>query len=112
MCGIAGWADFKSSLENKSEVMEKMRQCIGHRGPDMEGDFSDMHCRLSHTRLAVIDVENGRQPMSRGSYTIVYNGELYNTEDIRGELVKNGCSFSTRSDTEMLLKAYITWGEV
>lgn len=111
MCGIAGWADFKSSLENKSEVMEKMRQCIGHRGPDMEGDFSDMHCRLSHTRLAVIDVENGRQPMSSGSYTIVYNGELYNTEDIRGELVKNGCSFSTRSDTEVLLKAYITWGE-
>lgn len=111
MCGIAGWADFKSSLENKSGIMEKMRQCIGHRGPDAQGDFSDMYCRLSHTRLAVIDVENGKQPMSSGSYTIVYNGELYNTEDIRAELIKTGCSFSTRSDTEVLLKAYITWGE-
>ncbi len=111
MCGIAGWADFKSSLENKSGIMEKMRQCISHRGPDSEGDFADVHCRLSHTRLAVIDVENGAQPMSSGSYTIVYNGELYNTEDIRSELKKCGCSFSTRSDTEVLLKAYIAWGE-
>ena len=111
MCGIAGWTDFKSSLENKSGIMEKMRQCISHRGPDSEGYFSDVHCRLSHTRLAVIDVEKGAQPMSSGSCTIVYNGELYNTEDIRSELKKCGCSFSTRSDTEVLLKAYITWGE-
>ncbi|MBQ7834184.1 MAG: asparagine synthase (glutamine-hydrolyzing), partial [Ruminiclostridium sp.] len=111
MCGIAGWSDFKDSLENKGGIMEKMRRSISHRGPDSDGDFSDLHCRLSHTRLAVIDVENGAQPMSSGSYTIVYNGELYNTEDIRIELIKNGCSFSTRSDTEVLLKAYVMWGE-
>lgn len=111
MCGIAGWADFGNSLEDKGGVMEKMRQSISHRGPDSFGDFSDDNCRLSHTRLAVIDVENGKQPMSSGSYTIVYNGELYNTEDIRGELIKNGCSFLTHSDTEVLLKAYIMWGE-
>lgn len=111
MCGIAGWADFRTSLEDKDVIMTKMRQCISHRGPDSEGDFSDTHCRLSHTRLAVIDVERGKQPMSSGAYTIVYNGELYNTADIRSELIKNGCAFDTHSDTEVLLKAYITWGE-
>lgn len=111
MCGIAGWADFNADLNEKPEIMKKMRQCISHRGPDAEGDFSDTHCRLSHTRLAVIDVENGCQPMSSGSHTIVYNGELYNTEELRSELIKNGCMFKTRSDTEVLLKAYIMWGK-
>ncbi len=111
MCGIAGWLDFKTNLEEKNEIMKKMRQCISHRGPDSEGDFADIHCRLSHTRLAVIDVEKGRQPMSSGVYTIVYNGELYNTDDLRGELIKSGCVFDTHSDTEVLLKAYIMWGE-
>ena len=111
MCGIAGWVDFRSNLSDKNEIMKKMRQCISHRGPDSEGDFLDIHCCLSHTRLAVIDVEKGKQPMSDGAYTIVYNGELYNTEEIRVELVKNGCIFNTKSDTEVLLKAYIVWGE-
>lgn len=111
MCGIAGWIDFKNSLYENGGIMEKMRQSISHRGPDSYGDFSDRHCRLSHTRLAVIDVENGKQPMSSGAYTIVYNGELYNTEDIRSELVKLGVEFGSRSDTEVLLKAYIMWGE-
>lgn len=111
MCGIAGWIDFKNSLNESGGIMEKMRQSISNRGPDSYGDFSDTHCRLSHTRLAVIDVENGKQPMSSGAYTIVYNGELYNTEDIRGELKKLGVEFKSRSDTEVLLKAYIMWGE-
>lgn len=111
MCGIAGWADFRNSLTEKGGIMEKMRQSISHRGPDSYGDFSDTHCRLSHTRLAVIDVENGKQPMSSGAYTIVYNGELYNTEEIRSELKKTGVVFNSRSDTEVLLKAYILWGE-
>ena len=111
MCGIAGWVDFRSDLSDKNEIMKKMRQCISHRGPDSEGDFLDTHCCLSHTRLAVIDVEKGRQPMSYGTYTIVYNGELYNTSEIRNELIKNGSVFDTNSDTEVLLKAYITWGE-
>ncbi len=111
MCGIAGWSDFRTNLENKNEIMKKMRQCISHRGPDSQGDFSDIHCRLSHTRLAVIDVEKGAQPMSSGVYTIVYNGELYNTDEIRSALIKKGCVFDTHSDTEVLLKAYIMWGE-
>lgn len=111
MCGIAGWSDFRDELENRGEIMKKMRQSISHRGPDSSGDFADRYCRLSHTRLAVIDVENGAQPMSRNGFTIVYNGELYNTAELRAELIKNGCSFGTHSDTEVLLKAYIAWGE-
>lgn len=111
MCGIAGWSDFRDDLENHSKIMEKMRQSISHRGPDASGDFADRHCRLSHTRLAVIDVENGAQPMSSGCFTIVYNGELYNTAELRAELIRKGCDFATHSDTEVLLKAYIAWGE-
>lgn len=111
MCGIAGWIDFNDRLRNGGGIMEKMRRSVLHRGPDSAGDFSDDNCRLSHTRLAVIDVENGAQPMTSGDFTIVYNGELYNTSELRRELKKSGCDFTTKSDTEVLLKAYMTWGE-
>ncbi len=111
MCGIAGWADFREIYADKSEIMKAMRESISSRGPDAYGDYADRLCSLSHRRLSVIDVENGAQPMSFGDYTIVYNGVLYNTEDIRSELITGGCSFSTRSDTEVLLKAYVTWGK-
>lgn len=111
MCGIAGWTDFRDRLKGGGEIMEKMRRSILHRGPDSSGDFADDYCRLSHTRLAVIDVENGAQPMTCGDFTIVYNGELYNTSELRGEMKKSGCEFLTNSDTEVLLKAYMTWGE-
>lgn len=111
MCGIAGWVDFRDKLENRGKIMEKMRRSILHRGPDSSGAFADNYCRLVHTRLAVIDVENGAQPMTRGDYTIVYNGELYNTSELRAELKKTGSEFTTSSDTEVLLKAYMAWGE-
>lgn len=111
MCGIAGWADFRETYTDRSGIMKTMRESISSRGPDAFGDYADRLCSLSHRRLSVIDVENGAQPMSFGDYTIVYNGELYNTEDIRSELITGGCSFSTRSDTEVLLKAYVTWGK-
>lgn len=111
MCGIAGWADARRSLENEREALLKMQGTIGHRGPDAAGTFFSPHCCLAHTRLAVIDPKNGAQPMRSGNFTIVYNGELYNTDEIRGELMRRGVRFSTRSDTEVLLKAYIQWGE-
>lgn len=111
MCGIAGWTDFRDRLNEGGEIMKKMRFSILHRGPDSSGDFVGDYCRLSHTRLAVIDVENGTQPMTCGDFTIVYNGELYNTSELRGEMKKSGCEFLTNSDTEVLLKAYMTWGE-
>ena len=111
MCGITGWVDFRDSLENRSDILRAMNDALSPRGPDDSGEFFDRGCRLGHKRLAVIDVENGKQPMSSGNYTIVYNGELYNTEEIRQDLLKEGCVFSTHSDTEVLLKAFTVWGE-
>lgn len=111
MCGIAGWADARNSLENQEEIIRKMQRAITHRGPDAAEISFEPHCRLAHTRLAVIDPENGSQPMRFGQFTIVYNGELYNTEELRGDLQKLGAVFATRSDTEVLLQAYAHWGK-
>ncbi len=111
MCGIAGWADARNSLENQEEIIRKMQRAITHRGPDAEGLFFEPYCRLAHTRLAVIDPENGSQPMRFGRFTMVYNGELYNTEELRGDLRKLGAEFVTQSDTEVLLQAYVYWGK-
>lgn len=84
------------------------------RGTDDEGYFLNQHVAFGHRRLAVIDIENGRQPMIvthvGHTYTIVYNGELYNTNDIRKELLKRGYRFKTTCDTEVLLNAYVHWG--
>lgn len=111
MCGIAGWADARNSLENQEEIIRKMQRAITHRGPDAEGLFFEPYCRLAHTRLAVIDPENGSQPMRFGRFTMVYNGELYNTKELRGDLRKLGAEFVTQSDTEVLLQAYAYWGK-
>lgn len=111
MCGIAGWADLKTDLEEKACIVRKMADRIAHRGPDAAGDYVSHSCLLSHRRLSVIDPENGRQPMSDGDYTIVYNGELYNTDEIRADLAAKGYEFLTHCDTEVLLKAYIEYGE-
>lgn len=111
MCGIAGWADARNNLEDQEEILREMQRAITHRGPDAAGLFCEPHCRLAHTRLAVIDPENGGQPMRSGHFTIVYNGELYNTEELRGDLRKLGAVFATQSDTEVLLQSYIHWGK-
>ena len=111
MCGIAGWTDFKDDLEGYEQVIEKMSVCIAHRGPDAKGSFYDRGCRLAHRRLSVIDPENGVQPMTYAQYNIVYNGELYNTAELRSKLRHAGHTFDTASDTEVLLKAFAEWGE-
>lgn len=110
MCGITGWVDFRDSLQDKVNILRAMNESLTPRGPDEGGEFHDRGCLLGHRRLAVIDIEKGKQPMTFGEYTIVYNGELYNTEEIRSELRKEGYEFMSRSDTEVLLKAYIAWG--
>ncbi len=83
--------------------------------PDSGGFYTDDNCALAHRRLSVIDPAGGSQPMSRpyvgDRFTIVYNGELYNTAELRSELGSMGVEFTTASDTEVLLNAYITWGE-
>ncbi len=113
MCGIAGAIDF-SERPKVEECLSGMLATMRRRGPDAVGiDISDAGI-LFHSRLIVIDPVNGGQPMKlrRGDevYTIVYNGELYNTEELRLELMASGETFRGHSDTEVLLAAYVRWG--
>ncbi len=115
MCGIAGWIDLKENIIGQSAVMEAMVHSLIPRGPDAEGIWRSSHAILGHRRLVVVDPEGGAQPMTRShhgkNYTITYNGELYNTMEIRRTLENCGYHFQTRnSDTEVLLTAYIEWG--
>ena len=115
MCSIAGIIDYNEDLRNEKAVPIKMQKKLVHRGPDAKGLISEKHASLIHTRLAVIDIENGIQPMTIShadeDYIIVYNGELYNTDELRRELKSKGVFFTTKSDTEVLLKSYIIWKE-
>ncbi len=111
MCGIAGWIDFGRDIKDKREIMEEMSRSLTPRGPDEEGGYYSEHCNFVHRRLVVIDPENGKQPLTKGDYTICYNGELYNTGELQRELEGLGYDFKGHSDTEVLLTAYIKWGE-
>ncbi len=114
MCGIAGIISFKEDMREEIRTSELMQRAISRRGPDQKGIILYREAALIHTRLAVIDIEGGRQPMTFSfeghKYTIVYNGELYNTGEIRDELNKY-FDFETHSDTEVVLKSYIMWKE-
>lgn len=113
MCSICGIIDFNGG--GFRSTVEKMNEKMKHRGPD-ESDIFDGGCVcLGHNRLSVVDLENGHQPMSvfygNKRYTIVYNGEIYNCEELRGELKKNGFELRTSCDTEVVLYSYILYGE-
>ncbi|SCY82211.1 asparagine synthase (glutamine-hydrolyzing) [Alkaliphilus peptidifermentans] len=114
MCGIAGWINLKEDLTDKVKVIETMTNTLSKRGPDAFNIYKSKNCLLGHRRLIVVDPEGGGQPMIRKvedrSYSIVYNGELYNTEVIRRELLDKGYHFKSYSDTEVLLMSYIEWG--
>lgn len=114
MCGIAGEINLRESLTENAEIYEAMMDSLARRGPDDSGIYMTTNCALCHRRLAVIDIENGRQPMTvkteSGEFTIVYNGELYNTDEIRKELISVGIGFNGHSDTEVVLKAFTVWG--
>jgi asparagine synthase (glutamine-hydrolysing) len=115
MCGITGWIDFHKNMNNEKETLHKMTETLSKRGPDATQIWTNTHVGFGHKRLIVVDPEGGKQPMTREKngyhYTICYNGELYNTEDIRKELLKKGFTFQGHSDTEVLLQAYIEWEE-
>lgn len=119
MCGIAGFCDFNRNLLMDAEENRALAAAMGkqlvHRGPDDNGVVVEEHIAFAHTRLAVIDPEHGRQPMRKHwdgvQYVIVYNGELYNTKELKAELCAAGFSFETSSDTEVLLTAYIAYGK-
>lgn len=115
MCGIAGWINFKKSILTKEDIIRKMTNTLSKRGPDAEGYYISNNALLGHRRLIIVDPTGGTQPMIKfkgdRKYIIVYNGELYNTEDLRKVLIKEGYSFNSYSDTEVLLTSYMHWGE-
>lgn len=115
MCGIAGWYDSQINLKDADSILNEMSKTLERRGPDSGGKYVEECVALIHRRLAVIDIENGSQPMTKAfgnkKCTIVYNGELYNTDELRKELGYRGISFTTHSDTEVVLASYLYWGE-
>jgi len=115
MCGISGWINLERDLSPERNIVEKMTETLIPRGPDANGIFTRTHALLGHSRLSVIDPENGAQPMTRNAkqntYTIVYNGELYNTQELRSQLITRGYTFETQCDTEVLLFSFIEWGQ-
>ncbi|MBQ8980379.1 MAG: asparagine synthetase B, partial [Eubacterium sp.] len=111
MCGIAGILSDSIDLRNEKECIDKISSSLRMRGPDAKGEYILPDAALIHRRLAVIDVERGAQPMRFGKYTIVYNGELYNTAEVRRELEGHGYKFDTDCDTEVVLKAFHMWHE-
>lgn len=114
MCGITGFIQWSGDLTQDSELLVRMTESIAHRGPDGSGTWISNPCAFGHRRLSVIDPENGAQPMiihqEEEVYAIVYNGELYNTAELKDELIRRGHRFKTKCDTEVLLVSYIEWG--
>lgn len=111
MCGIAGQLSPQGLPQRREGFYEKILHTMARRGPDQEGLWQDNTCVLLHRRLSVMDPEHGLQPMTLGDKTIVYNGELYNTEALRRELSLLGETFQTHCDTEVLLRSFLRWGE-
>ncbi len=115
MCGIAGEVSYSGAVTTHKDSFLRMQKLLHPRGPDQKGEFFDENVALLHSRLCVIDIENGKQPMStcegENEFVIVYNGELYNTEEIRNDLKSLGYKFNGHSDTEVILKSFVAWKE-
>jgi len=114
MCGIAGIVGLSSNAAPPSrEALVRMAAELSHRGPDEFGVYRDDRAGLAHSRLSIIDLSTGQQPMPNENDTtwIVFNGEIFNYVELRGELLALGHRFRTQSDTEVILHAYRAWGE-
>lgn len=115
MCGIAGWIERDCVMAERKKALNRMSETLERRGPDENGLYINGDTALIHRRLAVIDIENGKQPMAAGykgvTYVIVYNGEIYNAPALREELKACGFHFRGHSDTEVVLKTYIRYGD-
>jgi len=112
MCGICGIYNFDGQPVDK-ELLQRMNNTLVHRGPDGEGYFIESNIGLGHRRLSIIDLEGGKQPMGNedGSIQVVFNGEIYNFQELRKVLRNKGHSFSTRTDTEVIVHLYEEYGE-
>ncbi|MFE3940207.1 asparagine synthetase B family protein, partial [Streptomyces goshikiensis] len=115
MCGIAGWIAYDRDLTQESTTLDRMVRTLTGRGPDSGGRWIDGPAALGHRRLAVIDLAGGVQPMQAstpdGRVALTYSGEVYNYVELREELRGRGHHFRTSSDTEVVLNAYLEWGE-
>lgn len=115
MCGIAGWFSAVRSLDHERAIAEAMTETMRNRGPDDGGVWLRPRVALGHRRLAVVDLEGGVQPMvvdvPGGEVALTYSGELYNFRELRDALRRRGHSFRTASDTEVVLRSYLEWGE-
>jgi asparagine synthase (glutamine-hydrolysing) len=116
MCGIAGWVSYEGDVKAQWDVIATMTETMALRGPDAKGMFIDRHVGLGHRRLAVIDLAGGVQPMQaeeegRVVASLVYTGEVYNFVELREELKRLGHHFKTCSDTEVVLRGYLQWGD-
>lgn len=114
MCGITGWLDYERDLTHRRAVIEEMTETLEHRGPDAGDTWITKHVAFGHRRLVIIDPEGGWQPMVKRvgerKFVITYNGEIYNMQEVRLKLLSLGFDFVSRSDTELILTAYIAWG--
>lgn len=111
MCGIAGWITYHNNIEEQVDIQTQMLETLKRRGPNDNGTYTEEHVNLMHARLSIMDPENGVQPMHYKQYVITYNGELYNTKEIKKDLIEKGYHFTTECDTEVLLKAYVCYQE-
>ncbi|MXM64386.1 asparagine synthase (glutamine-hydrolyzing) [Streptomyces sp. HUCO-GS316] len=115
MCGFTGWASFPHDARPQAPVIEAMTATLARRGPDAGGVWLGERAAIGHRRLAVIDIEGGTQPMTdrpdEPTVVLGYSGEVYNHHALRSQLRAHGHHFRTRSDTEVVLRAYIEWGE-
>ena len=118
MCSISGFydptADFTGQRDSFLHILDEMKHCLAHRGPDDNDSLLTPHCGLAHTRLSIIDLAGGHQPMTREldgyPYHIVYNGEIYNMKELKNDLASHQVFPKTNSDTEILLLSYLTFG--
>src|SRR3990170_6468377 len=99
MCGIAGFANLSGSQKYKERILRSMTDILAHRGPDGEGHYLDEYVALGNRRLAIIDLQTGKQPMQSkdGRFLITFNGEVYNYIELRRELQAKGYTFQTKS---------------
>ena len=114
MCGFVGFVNYKKDVANYKNILRNMNTSLSKRGPDEDGYYINENIAFGHKRLIVIDPEGGKQPMvekySFGEYIISYNGQIYNTKELNKTLEENDFTFHTHSDTEVLLKSYIHYG--
>ena len=112
MCGIAGIIQDHSD-DSRVDIVEQMLTRIAHRGPDESGIYHSRRATIGNVRLSIIDIAGGQQPIpdSSGRYWIVFNGEIFNYIELRKDLEKLGCNFTTKSDTEVLVYMYARYGK-